>query len=204
MNTATKQSPKYSHIELWTRASNYSGEDLSDYYVGLSQSRDSDYMTRANFDALLDRLGGESKSVRVARFGHWGCGWAETILVHKRATAKLKILNEAMTTLEDYPVLDDSLYAEYEREYFDETFNFYASDFERQLQIYLNDSFLEQTDELEPVLRALYQADADYRGLEDAYVNADTIARNVKDSWEFQQLAKTNTLAKRIMDTVTK
>jgi hypothetical protein len=43
--------------------------------------RDSSERTCQRFNAAVARLGGESKTVEVHRFGHWMQGWFEIILV---------------------------------------------------------------------------------------------------------------------------
>jgi len=81
---------------------------LGDFFVfPVSRTRDSDLLTESNFDAALKALGGESKSVQVHRFGHWGPGWFEIILISPRATKKLAIAEELICSLSDYPVLDE-------------------------------------------------------------------------------------------------
>lgn len=52
---------------------------------------------RANLDA-------PSQTVEVHRFGHWGPGWFEIILVHP---SREKEVEDIERSLEDYPVLDD-------------------------------------------------------------------------------------------------
>ena len=44
-----------------------------------AQNRDSDRLTRSNFECILKELGGESETVCVIRYGHWACGWVEYI-----------------------------------------------------------------------------------------------------------------------------
>jgi hypothetical protein len=95
---------------------NYRGPGLELVVVsGVGRNRDSELLDESNFEAALEMLGGESKSVvEVHRFGHWGCGWFELILVNPKAIKKLKIAYEVTELLNHYPVLDDSDY--YERE----------------------------------------------------------------------------------------
>lgn len=185
-----------SNLELWTRASNYSGTDFSDYYCGLARTRDSDTLTKANFDAVLDALGGETKrNVIVVRASHWGCGWVEQILVHKSAKKKLKILADCLTALADYPVLDDELLSEYEREYIEETFDFYKSDFTGAITTYLGiDADSVNGEDLELCAYGLYQYDCGYCGSEDAYVNEAVIQRYLKTRNYSDYIADTNTV----------
>ena len=94
-------------IERWHRASNYGGTDYSDHFVFLSQHRDSDRLTRCNFRAGLDALGGESETVIIARANHWGYGWVESILIHESDTETLDKAEDILAALSDYPVIDE-------------------------------------------------------------------------------------------------
>lgn len=95
---------------------NYAG-DIPDakWFVVLTQSRDSDVLTESNWQAALDRLGGESDDVEIFRFGHWACGWWEALCVAEN-TPSHKIGQEIHDDLESYPVLDESDFCEREME----------------------------------------------------------------------------------------
>ena len=80
----------------------------------VSQTRDSEALDHANFDATLRKLGGESDTVQVHRFGHWGPGWFEIILIDATDTARVQTAQEIEDALSDYPVVDESLWSEYE------------------------------------------------------------------------------------------
>ena len=47
----------------------------------VSRTRDTGPFEESNFHTCVDMLGGESDYVEVHRFGHWGPGWIEIILV---------------------------------------------------------------------------------------------------------------------------
>lgn len=80
-------------------------DDREDWLVlPLSRTRDSGPFDEANFEAALEILGGESATVEVHRFGHWGPGWYEIILVHPDRLEDAEGI-EAM--LEQYPILDE-------------------------------------------------------------------------------------------------
>jgi hypothetical protein len=68
-------------MNRWKRPSNYMGETFEEYYVLLGRHRDSDSVSRSNFEVALEALGGESETVLVARASHWAVGWCETLLV---------------------------------------------------------------------------------------------------------------------------
>ena len=74
----------------------------------LSVNRDSGCLDQSNFDYALAALGGESDHVQIHRFGHWGCGWFDLLLIMETATDETKeIAADIACRLADYPVLDD-------------------------------------------------------------------------------------------------
>lgn len=95
-------------LKKWTMPDNYAGAVWPNYYVFLGQNRDSDCLTRSNFQSALDAIGGEDGDlVIVVREGHWAVGWVEWIGIHQDAEDKLKEADEIACALEDYPVVDD-------------------------------------------------------------------------------------------------
>lgn len=87
--------------------SNYMGEiPESNWLCLLTQNRDSDCLTRSNFISALKALGGESDNVRIDRFGHWACGWWESLSVLEGSEAHKKAL-EIEKSLANYPVVND-------------------------------------------------------------------------------------------------
>lgn len=96
------------HLKRWTRPDNYAGANWPEYYrAGVGQSRDSDDLEVSNFAAMLKDLGGETSTVIVVRENHWAVGWVEWIAIHQSDEKALKIADENMAKLEDYPVLDE-------------------------------------------------------------------------------------------------
>lgn len=71
-----------------------------------SRTRDSGCLEESNFHAALEILGGESDTVEVHRFGHWGPGWFELILVDPEST-QAKDAEEIESTVADGLPLDD-------------------------------------------------------------------------------------------------
>jgi len=61
-------------------------------------------MEESNFATALELLGGESETVEVHRFGHWGTGWFEIILA---SPEHAEVVEEIENMLEDYLVLDE-------------------------------------------------------------------------------------------------
>lgn len=81
--------------------------------VPVTQHRDSDTLAQSNFATALALLGGESEFVEVHRFGHWGHGWFELVLVHPSLH---EVVQEIEDSLEQYSVLDESDWSEREWE----------------------------------------------------------------------------------------
>lgn len=86
-------------------------EDRQNWLVApCSQNRDSCALARSNFEAQIKRLGGESATVEVHRFGHWACGWLEIVIVKPESKAAEEC-DRIESELEDYPVLDEDHYS---------------------------------------------------------------------------------------------
>jgi hypothetical protein len=64
----------------------------------------------------LEMLGGESETVEVHRFGHWGPGWFEIIIVNPCDADKRGIAEGIEAILEEYSILDESKWSEMEYE----------------------------------------------------------------------------------------
>jgi len=172
--------------------SNYSGPDLGDLVVVCGRNRDSELIAESNFECALKELGGESETVRVERFGHWGCGWFELILVDPKDTKALETAYSIKRCLQEYVLLDDSDFSEREFEQQLEDFDTCHGYFERNFAEALgleNDDLEGNREDLETLLRAAFQDDVSYRGVEDAFVNEDSLGRFAK-SWECDRLAK--------------
>ena len=101
-------------LTRWTLPDSYYGAEWPEYFVFLSQSRDSDALTRSNFECGLNALGGESETVQVVRERHWAVGWVEWIAIHESDTESLQRADEMLCALSDYPVLDESHFSELE------------------------------------------------------------------------------------------
>lgn len=104
-------------LDSWN---NYSGPSMGTWVVSVGRNRDSEILELSNFDVALERLGGESKHVRIERFGHWGCGWFELILVNPRNAKALKEAYSIHRDLKSYSVLDESDFSEREYEAYQE------------------------------------------------------------------------------------
>ena len=115
-------------LELWKHPENYYGERWDGFYVFLSQTRDSEALTRSNFTCALEQIGG---NVAVAHERHWACGWVETILIPQENTQALEIAQKILDKLEDYPVLNEEHYSELE--YSEQDYEDWRKDLEEAL-----------------------------------------------------------------------
>jgi len=89
--------------------------DQQDWFVApVSITRDSGPLAESNFYTALEELGGESETVEVHRFGHWGPGWFEIILIDPEDEKRAGIAEEMERILENYPVLDEMDFSERE------------------------------------------------------------------------------------------
>ena len=101
-------------------------DDRQDWLVlGLMQTRDSGPLDKSNFAAALAILGGEGDECEVHRFGHWGPGWFEVIIV-KPGTDVFDKAEDIERSLADYPVLDEEDHSSREWDEFCSDWNDYA------------------------------------------------------------------------------
>lgn len=98
--------------------------DRADWYVmPVSQTRDSGPLDQSNFQCFLEGLGGESETVEVHRFGHWGPGWYEIIIVDPSDEKAMKAAEDMAEALQNYPVLSDEDLSRREWEGFEEAWD---------------------------------------------------------------------------------
>lgn len=114
-------------LEKWTHPRNYAGYQWPDFYVFLGQNRDSGPLARANFDAALKAVRAvmskesipgdpdEMATVQVVRENHWAVGWVEWIAIHESDAAALECADKIAAKLENYPVVNENLWSEYEQ-----------------------------------------------------------------------------------------
>ena len=119
--------------------------------VPVSQTRDSGPFDQSNFAVALDILGGESDTVEVHRFGHWGPGWFEIIIVDPARMADVEGIE---ASLESYPVLSDDDFSEREFNEYVETWNRWGErefrrGLERRFEPELTDAELETLEDID-------------------------------------------------------
>ena len=101
-------------------------DDKQDWFVlPVMRTRDSGPFDESNFEAALELLGGESDTLEVHRFGHWGPGWFEIVIIHpsREAEAEEKIVNP----LANYPLLDDEKNSAKEAELVEQCWDSYGA-----------------------------------------------------------------------------
>lgn len=92
----------------WDSLSNYVGEVPAQHLlVLLTRNRDSDSVTRSNWETVLQFLGGESDTVQIIRHGHWACGWIEYLMIDSRNADMLQLAESVEKKLSGYPVFDE-------------------------------------------------------------------------------------------------
>ena len=94
--------------------------------VPVIQTRDSGPFEHSNFAVALEMLGGESDTVEVHCFNHWGPGWFEIIVVDPESP-QATIAHEIEASLEDYPLLDDEDHSSREYEAYQESWESYGA-----------------------------------------------------------------------------
>ena len=87
-----------------------------DWFVGLTQNRDSGIVEESNFAVALACLTAIDKRVETASFGHWACGWIEVMLCPPDNPALTAELEAIQASLSDYPILCDTDHSEREQE----------------------------------------------------------------------------------------
>jgi hypothetical protein len=92
-------------------------EDKQDWLVApCGVNRDSGTLYRANWKAqvkMLNDVDADGNDHEIHRFGHWGNGWFEIILVRPN-TECFTLCKEAEDALSDYPVLCEETFSQEE------------------------------------------------------------------------------------------
>ncbi len=103
------------HLNRWKTPDDYLGPDYFDYFAApCTVHRDSDVLARANWEAQLKLIPIDGERVMEVCASHWAVGWVFWLAIHKDNAAMLKIADNLAAALEDYPVVDDSLYSQME------------------------------------------------------------------------------------------
>lgn len=91
------------------------GCDVDDVGVGpVSRHRDSEPLDESNFRVILRHLRTIDQRVAAERFGHWGVGWTEEIVIPLDNPAVIQGVEAWVSALQDYPVANEEDYAQLE------------------------------------------------------------------------------------------
>lgn len=121
-------------LQAWKTPEDYGGFDPVGHYGVLAQHRDSDALSRSNWQVACQQLaeaagidevpfldGGwgdpadDTPPVYQWRAGHWAVGWVEYLMVRPDASQEvIDAAEEIVSALADYPVLDESHWSELE------------------------------------------------------------------------------------------
>lgn len=106
------------HPKPWTLPRNYSGGSWPEWFVFLSQNRDSDALERSNFTCALaavqrasSTVGGHEDDQEIApqpvRENHFAVGWVEWIAIHSADAGALAEAERLADKLDGYPVVNE-------------------------------------------------------------------------------------------------
>jgi hypothetical protein len=80
---------------------------FNSWFVVAFRSRDSKALEVSNFECALAILAPFNDDAKVLSFGHWACGWYETLVVNPDNKEACKEADDILRALADYPVIDD-------------------------------------------------------------------------------------------------
>lgn len=134
--------------------------DRQDWLVApISITRDtSEPIALSNWEVMQAEFDREHVEYEIHRFGHWGPGWFEIILLHPDGAA---VLDDIERALLDYPILDESHYSDKEHQVQTEDWESYGRDDFRRECLRILECWLTELDESEEGLP--------YPGLESDY-----------------------------------
>jgi hypothetical protein len=107
-------------MTAFDNASNYAGDAVEGYFV-TSQNRDSDVLTRSNYECILRDLtmaaenAGAPDCVLTPSFGHWAVGHVDQICLAADAPESVLRLAESIKErLSDYPIYNEDHFSDLE------------------------------------------------------------------------------------------
>ena len=120
--------------------------NADDYTIVYVSNRDSDTLDRANAKVIADELAPFIKrgTVIPQSHSHWACGHVDGYAIkvfdkRGRITKAFKVWADIQARLDDYPILDESLYSELELESQNESWELWArADYVRAVELALD------------------------------------------------------------------
>ena len=146
-------------------------------------TRHADTLEESNFHIALEIMGGESDTVEIKSFNHWGCGYFDIIIAHPSRVAEVQSIHDS---LESYPVLSDDDYSERDNE---ENNRVYQDMLEREFISNIEDRFdiyLLPDNDFYSLFSHLMDRENIY--FQDNWVNVDDVTENItlKDLYKFK------------------
>lgn len=116
----------FSEKNMYKRPSDYIGRDWFEYASIIGRTRDSGCLENSNWEyikhAFKDWLNDEESGIEIRKCNHWAVGWTEELMIKKTAPAyAIEKAYKILKKLEDYPILDEGLYDEYQMTFAEET-----------------------------------------------------------------------------------
>lgn len=143
------------HLEtnVWKTPESYGGFSPVGDYLVLAKNRDSELLSRVNWDVAVERLKAQAMdhgsyhnipadrpNAYTWQASHWAVGWVEYLMVRADAPDDVKTAaGEIVCSLADYAMLDESRYSDAEHE---AVSNYWAQCSIRERAGYLRDAEL--------------------------------------------------------------
>ena len=130
-------------LKRWTHPECYIGPTWEGWYVFLGQHRDSDCLTRSNFQCAFERLkkhatdleSEDCESVQIVSENHWAVGWVEWIAIHESNKPAIAEAEAMLESMDGYPVLDETHWSEMEFNEYSQAWKSYGHrEFVRELE----------------------------------------------------------------------
>lgn len=88
--------------------------DRGNWLIVLAVHRDSDCLTRSNFEVATKML--EAEGCAIERFNHWAVGWIDYLIINPECKDLVAIAERIRERIDDYPVLDEFHYSNLEQQ----------------------------------------------------------------------------------------
>lgn len=122
------ETKQYTHtpeaLEHSKPVSGFTGWDIDQYasehgwdgvgFIPVSRHRDSEALTRSNWDSAFDTLKVYRSDISTAYFTHSLVGWVELATYNTGNTKLSQAVDTMRREIEAYPILDEELFSDYE------------------------------------------------------------------------------------------